>query len=99
MNIYNTPNERVLCQHCGHINTHFESFEIFDREPDAETGVHIFVMDMKVSVDTDMKDNPSGRRSGVILRLSCEICPEISEICLIQHKGDTIINKFRTDEW
>ena len=34
-------------------------------------------------------ENPSPRRGGVIIRFECETCRAISDLAIIQHKGQT----------
>lgn len=80
---------RVLkCPACGTNNVHHTSVEVFEREEDKD-GLHVVVEGGSVRTDTVMKGNPSHRRHGIRLLLSCESCPALSALTIVQHKGET----------
>jgi len=79
----------LLCPACGGNNLHHERVEIFERGEDQAYGVHVSVVDGKAEVDTNIKANPSARRHGLSIHFSCEHCPAVSVLHVLQHKGTT----------
>jgi hypothetical protein len=83
------------CGHCGEEHTHQEAVEVFDRNgEDSEKGRHVLVNARKeVYIDDDVEHgNPSDRRDGLKIYLTCEHCPYISILKIWQHKGNTFID-------
>ena len=90
----------LLCPVCGEQWTHHDQVEVFERQEDAETGVHVRVatgMD-KAEVDESLEGNPSSRRNGLCIRFWCEICGAISLLSIAQHKGITYVDFVDTGE-
>jgi hypothetical protein len=83
------PNDILKCQECDLTNLHHESVEIFEREEDALSGVHVLVERTGVVVNDDMTGNPSDRRHGLLIRFTCETCDATPILKMIQHKGST----------
>ena len=74
-------------------NLHQKSVEIFDREEDEETGLHVVAeRDKQLLVDEDMSNNPSSRRQGLKINFSCECCEgKVHTLNIAQHKGTTFV--------
>lgn len=83
------------CGNCGHEHTHQEAVEVFDRNgEDSEKGRHVLVNARKeVHIDDNVEHgNPSDRRDGLKIYLTCEHCPYVSILKIWQHKGNTFID-------
>ena len=85
----NNAEYTLECPSCGCDYLHHYKIESFERDDDEETGVHVSVKGKSVSVDTDMRRNPSKRRHGMMIYFFCEYCTTKPVIELIQHKGRT----------
>lgn len=86
----------VRCSHCGFDYTHQFETHVFERPEDAKHGNHVTVNNNDVKIDRDISKNPSGRRHGVSILLSCEGCDGITRLDIIQHKGNTLIEVHKT---
>ena len=80
----------ITCPNCGSQFMHQKKVEVFQRNEDERSGLHVSVDD-KVVTDTNITDNPSPRRQGLTFHLSCEGCPTISELSIYQHHGSTYL--------
>jgi hypothetical protein len=91
--------DQVLkCAACGDNNTHHCRVEVFNRKcEDAETGTHLTITDQTVVQDSSMRLNPSRRRDGVTITLWCENCDAITELSIVQHKGETVLTTYRCE--
>lgn len=82
----------LLCEHCGHDYTHQFKAEVFFRFEDALEGLHVAVsQDHGVAADASQWGNPSSRRSGIRVLYYCEDCLRVSELTVVQHKGQTYL--------
>ena len=74
-------------------NLHQTSVEIFDRQEDQKTGLHVVARRGKqLLVDEDMSNNPSSRRQGLKINFSCECCEgKVHTLNIAQHKGTTFV--------
>lgn len=81
----------LLCPSCGGNYLHHDKIEVFEREPDAETGLHVTVENGKVSIDRDLNGNPSSRRHGENIHFRCENCEAKPVLSITQHKGNTCV--------
>lgn len=80
----------LRCADCGWRCTSHYRVDVFDLpKEDSEDGVHVTVQDCAVTVDRKMADNPSRRRWGINVLLSCEGCSAITKFSIAQHKGET----------
>lgn len=68
-------------------NLHHSRIEVFERDEDEKTGVHVMVEDKEVTIDTNIKQNPSPRRNGISIIFWCEQYCETSVLDILQHKG------------
>ena len=88
-----TTEHALQCAHCGFECTHFESIEVFNRfKEDSPEGFHIRIKGLDSQTDRSMIGNPSSRRDGVCVFLSCEGCDGFSLVTLVQHKGSTMFD-------
>lgn len=80
---------RMMCPSCKaeESNLHHSIVEIFNREEDEKNGFHVAIQDKKVTIDTDIQQNPSPRRSGLSIVFWCEQCCETNILDILQHKG------------
>ena len=76
-------------------NLHQTSVEIFDRQEDQKTGLHVVARRGKqLLVDEDMSNNPSSRRQGLKINFICECCEgeaRLHTLNIVQHKGSTLM--------
>jgi hypothetical protein len=87
----NHPNV-LLCPKCGNNNLHQFKVETFARVEDSAKGIHVIVEGTDImKLDNDMSGNPSARRDGVSIHFSCESCPQVSVLTVVQHKGTTYL--------
>jgi hypothetical protein len=82
----------LLCPSCGGNYLRHGSVHIYDRREDSRTGVHIAVTGANVSMDGEMKANPSDRREGLLIEFHCEECKANPVLAISQHKGCTQVN-------
>lgn len=83
----------LRCAGCGGDWTHQGRVEVFERHhEDSPHGTHVTVHGARVSVDDRMVGNPSGRRQGLTILLSCENCDAGTEVLVWQHKGQTFLD-------
>ena len=82
----------LLCSACRSPNLHHGAVTVWDREEDAEQ-VTVAVVDQGTatvrSVSNLVTPNPSLRRGGVGVEMTCEDCSERHELTFAQHKGVT----------
>ena len=81
----------LVCAACGGVNTKQERIEVFDRKDDEDKGCHVAVEEGKVAFDMDMSRNPSARKRGTRIFISCKKWDAISILEIIQHKDYTFI--------
>ena len=85
----------IVCSHCGSEFLHHYEVEVYNRTTeDSEEGTYISVKGAKTTVKSnsyEMMENPSRRRDGVAITFECENCRELTEVVLIQHKGQSFI--------
>lgn len=79
------------CGACGGDFTHIASVEVFMRKEDADSGMHVLIEQASVGVDANLSRNPSPRRDGIKIMLSCETCNETAPVNIVQHKGNNFI--------
>lgn len=81
----------LVCPVCGDSYLHLKTIEVFDRNEDAEKGMHLFISHHETNIKYDtLPRNPSARRNGVRIVFCCEICgKDTPELIISQHKGQT----------
>lgn len=82
----------LLCPSCGSNYLHHDKVEVFEREDDAETGLHVTVENGKASIDNELESNPSRRRNGIKIHFWCEGCSAKPVLSISQHKGITWVD-------
>jgi hypothetical protein len=80
----------LQCPSCGGNFLHHERVEVFEREEDQDSGMHVLVADKKASFDTSLDGNPSKRRNGITIQFWCEQCSAKPTHTIAQHKGNTL---------
>jgi len=87
-------NNVLMCPVCNSENPHHEGVTVFDRAEDAAVIKVTEVSDGRAlsrAVPERVAGNPSSRRDALAVRFSCEQCPNISELTIVQHKGSTYL--------
>jgi hypothetical protein len=78
----------LLCPYCGEAATHHDRVEIYDRNEDAATGLHVVVDGEQLTADHNLTGNPSSRRHGLRVWFWCECCGgRRFALTITQHKG------------
>jgi hypothetical protein len=91
----------VLCAHCESPYTHQKRVETYARKEDSDTGIYNEVDFFKQTVTqgTDAStSNPSSRRDGIRVVLTCEECNGKTDLTIVQHKGNTFLSVEKSDE-
>jgi len=84
--------ETILrCAGCDGDYLHQVKVDVFERREDADEGIHASITGSGMTVDSDLTDNPSGRRHGLTIRFACEFCSTESVVTIAQHKGQTFL--------
>jgi hypothetical protein len=95
---YNDYGAELLCPRCSYNYLHHSEVDVFERNEDATTGLHVHIVSEKVSTDTSLQGNPSIRRNGLSIGLWCESCRAKLILTLAQHKGVTLVDIIDTGE-
>lgn len=82
----------LLCPICKGEYLHHYKIEAYDREEDAEKGLHVSIERGTASTDQNLSRNPSHRRNGLMIMFSCEGCNGRPTLMVYQHKGSTYVN-------
>jgi len=82
----------LKCPSCGFNYLHHHKIEVFEREEDAEYGLHVVIHKSAATTDPNLSGNPSGRRHGLAIHFLCEGCQSNSILTIAQHKGNTWID-------
>jgi hypothetical protein len=87
----------LKCPGCGSEYLHHYEVRIYSRDEDAAKVEQITARALPGGTPqalletTSGNGNPSSRRHGIAVRFDCEMCSQISELTLAQHKGTTMI--------
>ena len=94
------PTGTCRCAHCGSEYTHFRRVEVYSRDAeDRNAGLRVTVTGHDVRMDSDAGyGNPSRRRDGVRVVLSCESCAGTTSVSLSQEQGQTEVATVPLDE-
>ena len=84
--------DTLECPSCGVNYLHHVAVEVWERKEDKDMGLHVKVGDCEMSVDNNLKGNPSSRRHGLSITFMCEGCHKHHILDVVQHKGQTFIN-------
>ena len=79
------------CPACGFHCIHHDLVETFNRNEDADEGLHIKIQGTTATTDTNLAGNPSLRRDGLKIQFWCENCDNKPVLSIEQHKGSTFI--------
>jgi hypothetical protein len=87
----------VECAYCGCDNTHHKKVVVYSRAgEDAEHGrkieINTNIGNVKQFAKSNMINNPSPRRGGIVIELWCEGCEQTTNLNIYQHKGKTFID-------
>jgi len=84
----------IHCPDCGGENLHHFDVHVYFRKCEDGRGsiAQIDKRGVFVDYDADMETNPSDRRDGIRVWLSCENCTAHIELTLVQHKGCTYLS-------
>lgn len=86
--------EPIKCAHCGHEYTHQFAVVVYSRTKEdgpASAGVVLNTTGPGALPAFTLPDNPSRRRQGVAVLVSCEACHGVSHMAISQHKGQTFV--------
>lgn len=83
--------DALVCPNCGLNWLHHYQIDAFERDEDAETGLHIRVTKDRAEIDGNLEENPSGRRHGLAITFFCEQCPARPVLNIYQHKGQEFV--------
>lgn len=83
----------LLCAHCGGNNLRHVRVDLHTRpKEDADSTITTITLHgCAGSATLPPTTNPSSRRDGVAVLLSCETCPGLTELRIAQHKGETVV--------
>lgn len=84
---------QLLCRVCRHGFTHHGEVEVFQRAHDEDPqGLRVLTTGNRTTaLMSDLRGNPSSRRCGIVIRIWCEACHQVSTIDIAQHKGVTTV--------
>jgi hypothetical protein len=87
-------NGSLICPHCGTINLHHASVDVYQRRegPGESPEAHTSVTPDGTTVDRNMSRIVGERRGAVVIGFECENCPTVWELWVVQHKGETRIS-------
>ena len=78
----------VMCQHCGFDRLHHHIVDVHERpREDGEV-----ISRRAIGKAGPLTDNPSARRGGLVVVLSCEGCSGETHITIEQRKGQTYLD-------
>lgn len=80
----------LVCPSCGTDYLHHYHVTSYRREVDEGPVIHRNLGKLRFNGERQ-EGCPSSRRGAVGVRLHCENCDDIHELCIVQHKGRTII--------
>jgi hypothetical protein len=85
----------LQCPGCGNEYLHHGRVAVYQRAVEDDPVTAMAIVDLgHVSqnlVQSHTSGNPSSRRSGIAIAFSCEECNLGAELCISQHKGQTLI--------
>lgn len=93
---YGTNLSNLLCPSCGDGYLHQGIVEVYNRQEDAEQ-VRATIVDgydvLSHTIPNDKSNNPSSRRTGVVIHFECEHCEDTDfQLRIAQHKGFTLMD-------
>jgi hypothetical protein len=93
---YGTNLSNLLCPQCNEGYLHQGMVEVYNRQEDAEQ-VRATIVDgsdvLSHTLPNEKSNNPSSRRTGVIIHFECEHCDDTDlKLRIAQHKGITLMD-------
>lgn len=87
----------LLCPHCGFDYLHHKLATSYD--PDGEDADHGRIAQVSedqviVLTNAEMAGNQSPRRNSILILFECEGCGKLSQLNIIQHKGQTFVSVY-----
>ena len=89
--------KEFVCPLCFSSYVHHTKVEVFERKEDEE-GLHVSVSGGEVKINTDLSNNPSPRRHGLLIHFWCEGCMREFTCFMAQHKGQTLVKYERVEQ-
>jgi hypothetical protein len=86
----------LMCPQCGSNNLCHDEVQVFVRRGEDKPGRRTTVHGADVTT-VDTVAGFAGRRSDLRIRFTCEGCPTVSWLYIIQHKGETITRWHEND--
>lgn len=87
--------ETLLCPTCGEANLHHGLVRVWSREEDEPVLLTRIAADGTLFMERlepgHRAGNPSARRGAVSIAFNCEMCGEVGDLCIVQHKGQTSV--------
>ena len=84
------------CPRCGGQNLHHGDITVYSRYEDNTRTTVTTVEDSGDVLVSQMQSancgNPSLRRDGLRIAFTCELCDEVQDLCIAQHKGTTFMH-------
>lgn len=81
----------LICPSCGDDYLHHDRIVSHTREEDETAVVQVVYVPESEDKQLQIPENPSSRRSGVVISGFCENCRKRWDLTLAQHKGQTEI--------
>ena len=94
----NGVTDRLCCPQCNSIYIHQGRVEIFFRREDAKTGRYISADFDDIQLNSNLLNNPSPRRQGMLIHFNCEECGKNHKLAMYQHKGETYMDWLSAEE-
>jgi len=88
----------LICPACGHEYTHHRSVNIYHRQHEDGDTIITRVSGARVLTEIGARENPSRRRDAIGIVFNCEGCECISELAVVQHKGQTFLRWHRVEK-
>lgn len=81
--------EALACPACDSFSLQRSAVQVFGRDQNPATGVHVTVSGAKVSVDLQLDGNPSKQGDGLAIEFRCDQCRAVSVLGIAQGKIQT----------
>jgi hypothetical protein len=87
----------LCCAWCHEDYLHHQRIDYFEpHQEDSKNGLHVILTTGDAPIiDTSMEGNRSQRRGSIVVTFDCEMCNKITELVIIQHKGNSYLDVLR----
>lgn len=92
MNEVKTNQGELLCPTCQESGLHQEKIITIFRDMEDKDGTKTISQNGDVSVSRVTSSNIPGRRDFATIEFTCEFCPGVKRLHIMQHKGSTQIH-------